>query len=344
MADTRFTDASGNQAGTLVQASWLNDVNTNTYTILSAVAGTNAVTGNGASTVTVGYPRGVAFRFIPQNTNITAVTINISALGVKNVTKYGTTPLVAGDLVAGSWAFITYDGTQFQLLNPLSVATNVTGRLINTQTFTASGTYTPTAGTTSIIVKAVGGGGGGGGSTNSAAGALNAAGGGGGGGYTEGRFTTGFSGAAVTIGAGGAAGAAPGNGGNGGVTSLGGLITANGGLGGIAGSSAPTAAVIPGAGAAVSATGGNILALAGNASQPYIIAFIDTVCIPCKGASGPLSGNPTISSFTTTAITGSSPAAGSYGSGASGAATFASNAGQVGAVGASGILIIYEYS
>lgn len=122
MADTSYTNATATTPGTVVVAPWLNDVNTNTYTILNTVAGTNAITAVGASTVTVGYPRGVAFRFLPVNTNTGAVTINISGLGIKNVTKYGTTPLVANDLLVGSWAYITYDGTQFQLINPATVS------------------------------------------------------------------------------------------------------------------------------------------------------------------------------------------------------------------------------
>lgn len=118
MADTNFTDATTSVNGTPIVSSWLDDVNTNTYTILGAIAGTNAITGTGPSTVTVAYPRGVAFRFLPVANNTGAVTINISGLGIRNVTKQGANPLAAGDLVAGSWAYIAYDNTQFQLINP----------------------------------------------------------------------------------------------------------------------------------------------------------------------------------------------------------------------------------
>jgi|SRR5215469_9144571 len=121
MADTFFTDSTNASNGTLIISSWLNDVNTNTYTILASVAGTNTLTAIGPSTVTVGYPRGVAFRFLPINANTGAVTINISGLGVKNITKAGTVPLVANDLLVGSWAYIAYDGTQFQLINPQTI-------------------------------------------------------------------------------------------------------------------------------------------------------------------------------------------------------------------------------
>lgn len=76
--------------------------------------------------------------------------------------------------------------------------------LINIQKFTASGTYTPTPGTASIIVELVGGGGGGGGTPTTPSGQVAAGGGGGSGGYVRGFFTTGFSGAAVVVGAAGA--------------------------------------------------------------------------------------------------------------------------------------------
>lgn len=112
MADTNFS------SGIIIASSWLDDVNTNTYTILTAVAGVNTITGNGASTITVAYPRGVAIRFLPVNNNTGPVTLNISGLGVRNVTKFGTDPLVANDLRVGMWAYVAYDGVQFQLINP----------------------------------------------------------------------------------------------------------------------------------------------------------------------------------------------------------------------------------
>lgn len=104
------------------------------------------------------------------------------------------------------------------------------------QTFLANGTYTPTVGMEYCTVEVVGGGGGGGsvdapGSDNG-----NAGGGGGGGGYARKTFsavTIGVS-QAVTIGAGGAGAVAGGSTGTGGgTTSLGALISATGGSGGV---------------------------------------------------------------------------------------------------------------
>lgn len=63
-----------------------------------------------------GYTAGAQYSFIAQNTNTGAVTLDIDSLGVKNVTKFGSTPLVAGDITAGALVIVEYDGTRFQLL------------------------------------------------------------------------------------------------------------------------------------------------------------------------------------------------------------------------------------
>ena len=82
---------------------------------LITVAGTNALTGL-ATPALVGYATGAQFSFIAQNTNTGAVTIDIDTLGVKSITKFGATPLLAGDIIAGALVQIEYDGTRFQLL------------------------------------------------------------------------------------------------------------------------------------------------------------------------------------------------------------------------------------
>ncbi|MGX9966059.1 glycine-rich domain-containing protein [Roseomonas sp. F4] len=119
------------------------------------------------------------------------------------------------------------------------------GRLIGVQVFSASGTYTPSAGTASVVVEAVGGGGGGGGAVISGSGNCAAALPGNAGAYGKGRYTSSFSGVTVTIGAGGTGGTGA-SGGNGGTTSFGALLSCPGGPGGG-----------PGAAEAGSASGGN---------------------------------------------------------------------------------------
>jgi hypothetical protein len=92
----------------------INDVTT--VSNLITVAGTNTLTGLGSPAV-VAYTAGSQYSFLPQNNNTGAVTINIDTLGAKSITKFGTTALAANDLIAGSFAIVEYDGTQFQLIN-----------------------------------------------------------------------------------------------------------------------------------------------------------------------------------------------------------------------------------
>ncbi len=104
------------------------------------------------------------------------------------------------------------------------------GGLINIQTITATGagTYTPTAGTTSVVIELQGAGGGGGGAAQPATTAWALARAGQGGGWLLVRLSTAFSGAAYSVGAGGAGGTA---GNNAGVTGGNTVFTATGGGG-----------------------------------------------------------------------------------------------------------------
>jgi hypothetical protein len=106
------------------------------------------------------------------------------------------------------------------------------GNLLGVQVFTATGVYTPTSGTNSVIVEVQAGGGGGAGATCAAT-QVAAGNGGGGGGYAKKRITSAFSGVTVTVGAAGTAGvSATWIGGAGGNSSFGALVTATGGGGG----------------------------------------------------------------------------------------------------------------
>jgi hypothetical protein len=89
---------------------------TTTFSNLITVAGTNTLTGL-ATPALSGYAAGAQYSFIAQNNNTAAVTIDIDTLGVKSITKFGTTALAAGDIIAGALMLIEYDGTRFQLLN-----------------------------------------------------------------------------------------------------------------------------------------------------------------------------------------------------------------------------------
>jgi hypothetical protein len=117
---------------------------------LITVAGTNALTGLATPTL-VGYATGAQYSFIAQNTNTSAVTIDIDTLGVKSITKFGTVALAAGDIQAGALTLIEYDGTRFQLLN---VTNNTFKNIVETTTISATaatGTINYDVATQSIV-------------------------------------------------------------------------------------------------------------------------------------------------------------------------------------------------
>jgi hypothetical protein len=181
------------------------------------------------------YYAGMVVTFLAGATNTGATTLNCNSLGAKSI-FVANAACVGGELLSGKAYTVVCDGTQFQMLSPQSTQR---GALIGVQYFTASGaaTYTPTAGTNSIIVEVIGAGGGGGGAPTTGAGQVACGGSGGGGGYARKRITSSFSGVTVTVGAkgtGGTAGANPGN--AGGTSSFGALVSATGGGAGSAGS------------------------------------------------------------------------------------------------------------
>lgn len=117
-----------------------------------AIAPTPAVT---ALTV------GTEVSFKTTNANSGGSTINVSSLGVKNITKFGTSnSLSAGDITSGTVYYIVYDGTEWQLLNPTtaqgtvtSVGASFTGGLIF-----VGGTPVTTTGTLALTVAGTSGG------------------------------------------------------------------------------------------------------------------------------------------------------------------------------------------
>lgn len=95
-------------------------VQNSTPTYLTGVAGTDTITA-GASIAPAAYVAGQIFRFIPAGANTTTTpTLNVNGLGAKNITKNGTDALLVGDIKASTEHVVIYDGTRFQLLNPLA--------------------------------------------------------------------------------------------------------------------------------------------------------------------------------------------------------------------------------
>lgn len=137
------------------------------------------------------------------------------------------------------------------------------GTLLNVQSFTSSGTYTPTTGTTKVIVEVLGGGGSGGGCAATSSSQAAAASGGASGSYARALLTV--SGAVtVTVGAGGAAPAAGANDGNaGGTSSFGASVSAPGGGGGKKGTAFVPPALAGGGVPSGAPSGGNLVNASG---------------------------------------------------------------------------------
>lgn len=215
------------------------------------------------------------------------------------------------------------------------------GRLLNIQTFLASGTYTPTPGTTRIIVKGQGAGGAGGGGTGTAAGQVSIGSGGGAGGIGETLVSSGFSGATVTIGAGGAG--VSGLAGNaGGATSFGTFLTLNGGAGGL---TAASAAVVVVAGAAGgSATLGSVYIQPGQNSSGGGASNAAGFACGTAGANSLYGGGgaPGAIGVGAPAIAAGGAATG-RGAGGGGAAAVSGSGSVGGGAGSNGILYVYEY-
>ncbi len=97
----------------LQDAATLNNVINGTGVHVGTVGGTaNVITLTPSPAITA-YAAGQTFRFIASGTNTTSVTVAVSGLAAKAVTKNGATALVAGDILSGTIVHITYDGTRF---------------------------------------------------------------------------------------------------------------------------------------------------------------------------------------------------------------------------------------
>ena len=173
------------------------------------------------------------------------------------ITNAGTYPLIIDNMNSGSSTInqittgtdanlsissggsisLIYDSTA----NVWRVIAASSGLSADVQTFTSSGTYTPTPGVKYIEIKAVGGGGAGGGTLATSANQIALGWGGGGGSYADMICTAqeiGSSAVTVSIGSGGSA-VSGANGNNGGNTTFGSFLTVPGGRGGAVGTNFP---------------------------------------------------------------------------------------------------------
>ena len=212
------------------------------------------------------------------------------------------------------------------------------GTIITVQSFTSSGTYTPTPGTTGVIVELIGAGGSGGSCAATGASQGAAAGGGSAGAFARARLTSGFAGVAVTVGNGGAAPAAGANIGNAGTaTSFGSLITAAPGTGGAAGGAYTAPVIAGGASASAPPAGANLVAASGApGGHGYLLSQYTVV-----GGNG---GNSYYGGGGNGGGNTAGFAAQSPGAGGGGASSIGGAPARQGGAGAAGLVTIYEFS
>lgn len=209
------------------------------------------------------------------------------------------------------------------------------GRLLNMQYLTGSGTYIETPGTNSIIADLIGGGSAAGGSPATGAGQVSVGGGGGAGSFLRVRMLTGFSGVQYSVGAGGI-GAAGAPGGSGGTTTFGNFSASGGAGGGAAGPTASTANFYANRGVGASLPTGGDINVRGTAGE---------IGIMLGGAGAGGSGAGTIYGGGGLGVGGAAGQPGSgFGGGGGGGSIGPNAAALTGGAGAPGGIIVFEYS
>lgn len=278
-------------------------------------------------------------------------TAVVAGGGTGNTTFTAYSVICAGTTATGAFQNVSGVGTAGQALVsngagalPSWQSVTVTSAInqVVVQTFTSSGTYTPTTGMKYCTIECIGAGGGGGGaalSTN-----IGAGGGGGAGGYSRKTVAAATIGASqtVTIGTGGSGGSAGNNNGSAGssATSVGTICVANAGSGG-----GGAAANTWGAAAAGGAAGtGDVTAYGNAGSDGCQSSSSNAFQLPQgRGGAGWMGGQPKgqtagISTGGQAAVAGQS-----YGAGGNGGGSSNSSAAAAGAAGANGFVIITEY-
>ena len=98
-------------AGTVVQQAPTSTGSANAYVVA-------------LSPVPAAYSVGMVVRFVASFANTAAATVNVNALGAKNIYKITPTNIAAlsgGEIQIGQFVEAVYDGTQFQVVSPLAV-------------------------------------------------------------------------------------------------------------------------------------------------------------------------------------------------------------------------------
>ncbi|MHA3512223.1 hypothetical protein ACX1G9_13025 [Yersinia enterocolitica] len=283
------------------------------WTIINNCTGSFSVNCKTPSGTGIAVAAGATSRIIGDGTNIIS----------------NESPLITGALQkANNLSEIAAAGSVAQAAAQANIGltpSKFSGRLLNTQTFTSTGTYTPTTGTGYIIVEAVGGGGASGAisATSASQNAITSV--GSPGAYAKVLYTSVPSTASVVIGSGGVGilGAGP----TGGGTTFGSILTCPGGPGSVVGNPHVPPGGSTGQSGPLSPTvsgGGQIITSAfGQQNNPTVTVSLGV-------------GTNYVSTERTQL--------GNYGTGGAGQFNNISQTQKVGGNGANGYLIIWEYS
>lgn len=206
---------------------------------------------------------------------------------------------------------------------------------------TGATTFTPLALTSAVEVEVVGGGAAGGGAQATSGTNVSLGPAGGSGAYGRGRFSSGFSGATITVGAAGA-GASGVAGGNGGVSSFGALLSAPGGIGGAQGVLQAPPYSLQNFNTAAAPSGANLIS-AGGAPGGIAVATSSSQGASGYGASSVWGGGGRPAGYgTNTSVAGNAGTA--PGAGGSGGTSGATASASAGGNGAAGMVIVREYA
>lgn len=314
----------------------------NTETVqLTGLTNHNVQVGAGTATLTQVAPSATSGIPLVSNGSSSdpSFTTAVVAGGGTGATSFNTNgAVISGTSSTAALAAVSLSAQQFLVGN--SGAPTAKAFSIAVQTFTTTGTYTPTSGMVYCVIECVGGGGGGGGAPSTGGSTVGGGGGGGAGEYAIGVFSSATIGASqsVTIGAAGTAnsGTTGGNGGNSSVGST--LISANGGSGGLSNSVNGSIGVGGGAGG-TGGTGGSYR-VAGNPGSPgFLCTNTNSIWVSGQGANSKFGngGPPQIK------VSSAGNAGAGNGTGGGGGANDASQSANLGGVGTKGIVVITEY-
>lgn len=107
-----------NTASARTEYARASQVQDGTLAYLTSVSGADTITASAPIGLSA-YAAGQEFGFIAAGANTGAVTLNINGIGAKDVTKRGSTALVADDIISGSFVIVRYDGTRFQVVTQI---------------------------------------------------------------------------------------------------------------------------------------------------------------------------------------------------------------------------------